>query len=404
MHGIILQTYNDLKKRYNINVLLVFVLLGHLVWIIVPPFIDFASGSWATKPHHSDFMSFWSAAQFALEGNPLEAYNTALMKQAQITHMGYDDPKGILDWLFPPIAFFIVLPFGLINYSLARFVWMAVTTAAYAFVCYKIIPRKTAVLAALAAPALAYNCIFTQTGALTAFLLGGMVICLPKRQILAGILIGVLTFKPQLGVLAPFALIAGGYWRAFFSASLTAVFLVMAATLVFSFASWEAFQAALERTVDINLVSATSLHGIMQTPYSFIQTLTGSLQAAITIQIIIGILSVINVIYIWYHPYSDELKGAVFLVTTALSSFYFQIYEFPILIVASLLIGRLGLKRGSLPYENDLMVLAAIIPYFYQLSEYPIGLLSIGIMIYVVFRRFKQEYADMTNVSLPSRV
>jgi arabinofuranan 3-O-arabinosyltransferase len=41
--------------------------------------------------------------------------------------------------------------------------------------------------------------------------------------VLAGICLGLLTYKPQFGLLFPIALIAVGHWRVFVSASVTAI-------------------------------------------------------------------------------------------------------------------------------------------------------------------------------------
>ena len=73
--------------------------------------------------------------------------------------------------------------------------------------------------AVLASPAVFINAMFGQNGALTAALLiGGLL--MPRRSglILAGILFGLLTIKPHLGILVPFCLIASRNWRACLSA------------------------------------------------------------------------------------------------------------------------------------------------------------------------------------------
>ena len=57
-----------------------------------------------------------------------------------------------------------------------------------------------------------------QNGFLTAALIGGRRCCNWRtRPLLAGLLLGLLTYKPHFGLLFPVALIFGGYWRAFFS-------------------------------------------------------------------------------------------------------------------------------------------------------------------------------------------
>ena len=402
MNSKIAQAYTNLKSRYNVDFFLVLILFCHALWVLVPPFMDFETGGLTEKPHQSDFISFWSAARFALEGNALDAYNSEFLKEFQGTVIGFDDPGSLLDWLLPPVGFFLFLPFALLPYSLARFVWIGVTLAAYALVAWKINSRRTALLAALAAPALAYNCIFSQTGALSAALLGGAVILLPKKPVYAGICISFLIFKPQLGVLIPFALIAGRHWRALGAASVATLVLGCAATYCFTPQSWTSFYDALQRTVDINLLSSSAIHGIMQTPYSLIWLATGNAGFAGIVQFIFVFIGLLAVIWVWKDAYSSELKGAVLIVAVAATTFYFQIYEFPMLIIASLLIVREGHKDGFLFLEVDLMVLSAFIPYFYMISDYPLGLISIAIMVFIVARRVLHEHKRMLDIELPS--
>ena len=62
---------------------------------------------------------------------------------------------------------------------------------------------------------------------LSGFLIGGLIALgltlLSSRPWLAGLLIGLASVKPHFGVLIPLALVAGGYWRSFFSAALTVI-------------------------------------------------------------------------------------------------------------------------------------------------------------------------------------
>ena len=51
-----------------------------------------------------------------------------------------------------------------------------------------------------------------QTGFLTAALIGGTLYLIPIL-VLAGTCLGLLTYKPQYGLLFPISLIAAGHWR-----------------------------------------------------------------------------------------------------------------------------------------------------------------------------------------------
>ena len=80
-----------------------------------------------------------------------------------------------------------------------------------------------------------------HNGFLTAALLGAALIQLDRRPLLAGLLIGLLAYKPQFGLLIPLVLAASGRWRAFFAAAATVIVLALLVTLAFGVDVWTAF-------------------------------------------------------------------------------------------------------------------------------------------------------------------
>ena len=85
------------------------------------------------------------------------------------------------------------------------------------------------------------NTLVGQNGFLTAALIGGTLYLIPVRPVLAGVCLGLLTYKPQYGVLFPLVLIAASQWTVFFSAAITAVAMAFASWLAFGTESWLAF-------------------------------------------------------------------------------------------------------------------------------------------------------------------
>ena len=85
-----------------------------------------------------------------------------------------------------------------------------------------IVGHNLGILLALAAPMAFINALVGQNGFLTAALIGGALYLIPVRPVLAGICLGLLTYKPQYGLLFPIVLIAAGHWRVFISAAVTA--------------------------------------------------------------------------------------------------------------------------------------------------------------------------------------
>ena len=103
------------------------------------------------------------------------------------------------------------------------------------------LPMPLWLLVALAFPAVLINVGHGQNGFLTAALLGAALVQLDRRPIVAGILFGLLAYKPQFGLMIPIALLAGGRWRCFAAAAAAVALLALATTIAFGPHVWQAF-------------------------------------------------------------------------------------------------------------------------------------------------------------------
>src|SRR5690606_15390422 len=96
-------------------------------------------------------------------------------------------------------------------------------------------------LLALIFPATAQCLISGQTGVAAAALLLGGALLLGRRPVLSGVLLGLLSCKPQLALLLLPALACGGNWRTLVSAGATAAALIGVSLVVFGPGVWAAF-------------------------------------------------------------------------------------------------------------------------------------------------------------------
>jgi hypothetical protein len=101
--------------------------------------------------------------------------------------------------------------------------------------------RPAALLLLFFAPACLINTIGGQNGFLAGALLVGGILCVDRRPILAGVLLGLLTFKPQLGLALPFVLLALGAWRVIAAATLTALALLALSLVLFGPEPWRQY-------------------------------------------------------------------------------------------------------------------------------------------------------------------
>jgi alpha-1,2-mannosyltransferase len=185
-----------------------------------------------------DFLNTWMGARSVFAGGPAawfdaQAYNAALRQL-----LGTLYPEHY--WSYPPHVLLFIWPFGLIPYLPAYIAWCALGIALYLFACSGAVRRDQLPFLAVA-PGVAVCIFFGQNGFYTAALLIGGLLCLDRRPVLAGILFGILTIKPQLGLLLPVVLLLERRWLTIAAALVTAACLVAATALLFGPDVWLAF-------------------------------------------------------------------------------------------------------------------------------------------------------------------
>ena len=113
---------------------------------------------------------------------------------------------------------------------------------------WKIDPDRDSLWLAIAFPGALVNLTNGQNGFLTLALLGAALLTLERRPILAGVLFGLMSYKPQYGLLVPIFLIATGRWRAIAAASVTVALLAALSFAMFGAQTWQAFFASIAFT------------------------------------------------------------------------------------------------------------------------------------------------------------
>src|SRR5262249_13408011 len=154
--------------------------------------------------------------------HPAFAYDWDIQRQIELTLLGQDFP-GYFAWHYPPPFLFVASLLAMLPYSVAYVGWMVASLIPYLAVMRGIVGHPFGLVFAAAFPYVFTNLLAEQTAFLPAALIGGTLYLLPGRPILAGVCLGLLTYKPQYGLLFPIVLIAASHWRAFISAGVTAI-------------------------------------------------------------------------------------------------------------------------------------------------------------------------------------
>ena len=165
----------------------------------------------ASNPTDRDFISFWGAAQLALSGDPAAAYDQARLHEVQSAVVTFVNGDG-MPFPYPPAFLLLVAPFGLLPFAVSLAVWSAATFAVFFVLIRRMFPQSGWLAAAF--PPVFINAAIGQNAFVTAALFAGGMLFLQRRPFAAGLLLGCLVIKPQLGLLLPVALLAARQWRA----------------------------------------------------------------------------------------------------------------------------------------------------------------------------------------------
>ena len=204
------------------------------------------------QPIGTDFSNVYAAGSLTWQGRSAEAYAPALQHAAEkAVFDGREVP--FYGWHYPPFFFAIAVLVAAVPYAWGLAIWLVASFAAYLAAIRAILPRQETLLVAAAFPAVFVNVGHGQNGFLTAALLGGALHWLDRRPWLAGVLIGLLAYKPQFGVLIPIALLAGGRWRTIGAAAATVAALVAVSFALLGSGIWHAFANSMNFTQTVVL-------------------------------------------------------------------------------------------------------------------------------------------------------
>jgi arabinofuranan 3-O-arabinosyltransferase len=339
------------------------------------------------RPIANDFVNVWAAGQLARDGQAAAAYDWTLHRSAEVRAVGYDF-DGYYGWHYPPTAFFFAVALATLPYLVAAVVWLLATLAAYAIAIAGILRSRTGVLFALGFPAAIWNVTAGQNGFLTAALIGGTLGLLERRPALAGVCLGLLTYKPQFGLLFPIVLIADRRWLTIAVAALTAIALAALSWLVFGSASWAAFVhwAPLSSHA---LIDQGALDWYrLQSVFALVRAHGGSETLAWIVQGVLTLSLAVGLIWLWKGRAAFELKAAALAAGALLATPYLFMYDLVVLAVAVAFLLRLALAREFLSgIEIAALGAAGALILIYPYVKTQVGLAAVAIVMALIVHR-----------------
>jgi alpha-1,2-mannosyltransferase len=353
------------------------IFVGYLAFVVSVLAAGYQSARRGDVPVFTDFMPKY-AASLLLQNEPAaNLYIPERMFQAEIAaaQAAYDgtlDERqarriGFAPWMYPPVFIIALYPLAWLPYLLSLTAWLLVTAIPYLAAVASALRDRTAWLFAFASPPAFYNIMYGQTGFLSAGLIGLGLSQLYARPVLAGICIGLASFKPHLGLLLPLALVAGGHWKPFGIATITVVGMIVFSIFDFGMDPWygligtaelssQGFQAgAYEWSAMASVLGMARLAG-------------AELGVAWNLQVLAALAACAAVVWAWWQrrpqPAQLGLQIAVVCAATLLAVPLLYCYDLALLVPASAWIWADMRQRGVATGQLALFVaaVAAILP------------------------------------------
>ena len=352
------------------------------------------------KPIGTDFSNVYAAGTLTWKGRPAEAYVPALQHAAEKAVFGGREVP-FFGWHYPPFFLAIAALVAAVPYAWGLSIWLVASLAAYLAMMRALLPRPETLLMAAAFPAVFINIGHGQNGFLTAALLGGALHWLDRRRWLAGVLIGLLAYKPQFGVLIPVALVAGGRWQTIGAAAATVAALVAVSFATLGSSVWQAFADSVNFTQTVVLEQGGTGWEKIQSIFSAARMWGATVHTAYAVQGALLLALALTLAWLWHSDAAFELKAAALAAGSLLATPYVLDYDLVVLAVAIAFLVRYGMRHGFRDFEISLLAAAWIVPLLSRgvagVSGIPLGLLVLLALYVLILRRAVFEPEAMAS-------
>jgi alpha-1,2-mannosyltransferase len=313
-----------------------------------------------------DYVSFYAAGDLTDHGAAALAYDEEIHGQAE--KRIYGDPRTpYFGFYYPPIFELLCAGLAALPFTASYVIFMVASGGGYFWVLCRTLRDPVLTIALAAFPAAFLTISLGQNSFLTTGLMGGALLVFDRRPLLAGVLLGAMSYKPHFLLLVPVALIAGRHWRALLAATATVAALASLSLLVLGSAPWHAW---LTTTPQAQSVFATGRVGFyhLVNLYGAVRLIGGSTELAIGVQAMALIAAIAAVAIVWRGTRNPEIRGVTLVAATLGALPVVLFYDLLPATIAMAWLIRDARRHGYLPWEK--MILSAM---------YPVALLCRGI-------------------------
>jgi hypothetical protein len=335
-----------------------------------------------------DWLAIWTWARFLVEHPATEMYDPSILHAGQAA-AGLE-PSQYYPFAYPPSFLLVLWPMGLLAFGAAYGVLLVLSLPLYLWATVGERWRSPMTLAALIAPTTAISIVAGQTGFLASALLIGGLRLAGRRPILAGVLLGLLTYKPQIGLLVPVALVSAKLWRCAASACATFLLLFAVTSAAFGPGIWIAWFAAIPGFSSQVAAEGGRILHLMPTVMSTLLQIGASPIAARLAQGA-ATIAVMGIVWASFRSGPTRLAAATLLVGTLLATPYAFLYDMPIVATAVLWVIQERHDSSGCFGWGEILVLtiAAIAPMTMpaETARPPVSAISLVLLLGLILRR-----------------
>ena len=351
-------------------------------------------------PIGADFVVFWSAAILTATDRLPEIFDYIKFHEAQTAFLGHEYQLRI--WSYPPHFLFYLIPLAWLAYLPAYVVWNVVTFTMFALTMIVSQSRNVLVLALALAPATFINILCGQNGFLSGALFVGGMFLRQSHPASSGILFGLLSYKPHLGILIPVVLIAERNWKTLLSTMITLTALVLCSLLIHGSESWMLYSIETIRNTTIVLEKVSGFLTYMM-PTVFMSGRIYGLEESTNylLQIIVMLIVIVATYWAIRRTTDMKIRTALACVGVFLVSPYALSYDMTIISVAIVMLVEIGQKRGFLWGERIVLAMVWFLPIsviWLNASGVPIAPIILGLLFLLLMVRASRASEELEHV------
>jgi hypothetical protein len=345
-----------------------------------------------------DFVNSWMGGRAALHGN-LQDYFEVHRYNAQIHHL-FAANVPFHNWSYPPHILLLLWPFGLFPYLVSFALWLAAGFGVYLWAASgNKLDRELLLFLALS-PVAMVLVLTGQNGLFTGALLLGVLAQWDKRPVLAGIMLGVLSVKPQLVLLMPLVLVMTGRWRCLAAAAATVAAMAALTTVLYGPAIWQGYLTEAVPFQNVVMTKGTGLMlGMMPTAFINARLMGAPDAVAWGLQAMTSAIALAAVIWTFHKRRDPMLSNAMLLAASLLVVPYSFNYDMAALIAV---LAQMRFRPDNTRVDTAMILIVWMLPVLMMLGFF-VKLAGSALVLLALMNRLFERLRLPAKIVIPGR-